>query len=309
MPASRIQPDFLQKGDEVAIVSPSFCIDEVKLVQAVDFLTGWGLKVRTGRNAAKRDGPFAGTDEERLSDLQEATDDPSVKAVICARGGYGMSRIISRVDFTGLRKNPKWYVGFSDITVLHTWLCEVHGMMSIHGEMPLNYNDPDKTKQTFTTLKKALFGSLEELSWRGSFFRAREAEGEITGGNLSLFNSMTGTRADPRTKGRILFLEETGEYYYHVDRMLTSLKLAGKLEGLSALVIGGMNKIENIKIPWGRTIEETVLDIVKEYDYPVLFNFPAGHTEDNHAFYIGSKARIEISGKKAVLSFGKVRKR
>lgn len=309
MHVTRIHPEFLRKGDEVAIVSPSFCIEEEKLVRAFQFLAGWGLKARIGRNASKRYGPFAGTDEERLKDLQEATDDPSVKAVICARGGYGMSKIISKVDFSALRKNPKWFAGFSDITVLHIWLNEVHGMMSIHGEMPLNYDNPDKTKQTFTTLKKALFGTLEGISWNGSFFRGREAEGEITGGNLSLVCSLTGTRAEPETKGKILFLEETGEYYYHVDRMLTSLKLAGKLDGLSALVIGGMDKIGNTTIPWGKTIEETVLDIVGDYDYPVLFDFPAGHTNDNRAFYIGSKAKIVVSGKKATLSFDSVRKR
>lgn len=308
MPASFIQPGFLKKGDEVAIVSPSFCIDEEKLLQAVEFLAEWGLKARIGKYAAKRSGPFAGTDEERLSDFQDATNDPSVKAVICSRGGYGMSRIISKVDFSAIRKNPKWYVGFSDITVLHIWLSEIYGMMSIHGDMPLNYNDPDKTKQTFITLKRALFGSLDEISWNGSIFRSADVDGEITGGNLSLFYSLIGTKAEPGTRGKILFLEEVGEYYYHVDRMLMSLKLAGKLDGLSALVVGGMEKIENTKIPWGKTIEETVLDIVGEYDYPVLFGFPAGHTSDNRAFYVGGMAQIKISGKKATLSFEKVRK-
>lgn len=309
MPAIRIQPEFLKKGDKVAIVSPSFCIDEEKLMQAVEFLGEWGLKACIGKNAARRSGPFAGTDEERLSDFQEAANDPAVKAVICSRGGYGMSRIISKVDFSAVRMNPKWFVGFSDITILHIWLSEIYGMMSIHGDMPLNYNDPDKTKQTFITLKRALFGTLDEISWNGSFHRGAEAEGEITGGNLSLFCSLTGTKAEPDTRGRILFLEEVGEYYYHVDRMLMSLKLAGKLEGLSALVIGGMNKIESTGIPWGKTIEETILGIVGEYDYPVLFGFPAGHTNDNRAFYMGGRAQVKIIGKKATLSFEKVRKR
>ncbi|HLN55689.1 MAG TPA: LD-carboxypeptidase [Bacteroidales bacterium] len=303
MPASKVRPDYLKRGDEVMIVSPAFCIDSSKLEAAVEYLGKWGLKARVGKNAAKRYGPFAGTDSERLDDLQEAIDDPSVKAVICSRGGYGVSRIIDKSDFSSLAKNPKWFVGFSDITVLHIWLSELYSIMSIHGDMPLNYDDPGKTKSTFSTLQKALFGNLGEVSWKGEFFRAEDIEGEITGGNLSLFYSLIGTRAEPDTRGKILFLEEVGEYFYHVDRMLTSLKLAGKLQGLAALVIGGMNRIESTSIPWGRSVEETIMDIVGEYDYPVLFGFPAGHTNDNRAFYIGRQSAIEVKGKKAVLSF------
>jgi len=303
MPVIKIQPEYLKPGDEVMIVSPSFCIDEEKLINAVEFFRKWGLKARIGSNAAKRHGPFAGTDEERLHDLQEATSDPSIKAVICSRGGYGLSRIINRIDFSALKRHPKWYVGFSDITVLHMWISKMYGIMSIHGDMPLHYDDPEKAKSNFSTLKKALFGNLEGLSWRGNFFRAGKIKGEITGGNLSLFYSLTGTRAETDTKGKILFLEEVGEYFYHVDRMLTSLKLAGKLERLAGLIIGGMNKMEDTKIPWGKNIEETILDIVDEYDYPVLFGFPAGHTSDNRAFYIGRQSEIEIRNKKAVLTF------
>jgi muramoyltetrapeptide carboxypeptidase len=303
MSSFKIIPEYLKKGDEVMIVSPSFCIDEIKLKEAVSFLADWGLKASIGRNAGKRNGPFAGSDEERLSDLQEATDNPDVKAVICSRGGYGISRIISNVDFSALKKNTKWYVGFSDITVLHIWLSEVIGMMSIHADMPLNYNDPDKKRETFTTLKKALFGNLEKISWNGNSIRQRAAYGEITGGNLSLLYSLIGTPAEPETKGKILFIEEVSEYYYHVDRMMISLKLAGKLDSLAALVVGGMNKIENTRMPWGRTIEKTIHDIVGEYDYPVFFNFPAGHVNDNRAFYIGRNASIAATGKKAVLSF------
>ncbi|HLP73671.1 MAG TPA: LD-carboxypeptidase [Bacteroidales bacterium] len=303
MPVSKTLPPFLKKGDEVAIVSPAFCIDEDKLHAAVDFLADWGLKARIGKNAAKRNGPFAGTDEERLSDFQEATDDPSVKAVLCARGGYGLLRIIDRIDFSSLKKSPKWYVGYSDITVLHTWLSERENLVSIHGDMPLNYYDTDKEEITFSTLKKALFGRLAGIVWEGDGARKRRAEGEIAGGNLSLYYSLVGTPADPDTNGKILFLEDVGEYYYHIDRMLSSLKLAGKLDNLAALVVGGMTQMNDTRIPWGKSIEETILEIVAEYDYPVLFGFPAGHVNDNRAVFIGRNAVVEAKGKKSSLKF------
>ena len=274
MSSRKKQPEYLKPGDEVAIVSPSFFIEEEKVIDAVKFLEGWGLKVKVGKNAFKRDGPFAGSDDERLSDLQEATNDPEIKAVLCSRGGYGISKIIDKVDFSSLKKNPKWYVGFSDITVLHMWLNEVCGIVSVHGEMPLNYSNPEKLATTFSSLHQALFGNLEPCEWEGISFRSANVTGEITGGNLSLIYNLIGTPAEPSTKGKILFIEDVGEQYYHIDRMMTSLKLAGKLEGLAALVIGGMNKIEDTKIPWGKSIEETIYGIVREYNYPLFFGFP-----------------------------------
>jgi muramoyltetrapeptide carboxypeptidase len=231
------------------------------------------------------------------------TADPDIKAVFCSRGGYGLSKIINKADFSPLCTNPKWFSGFSDITILHIWLSEVCGIMSIHGDMALNFNNSEKTTDTFTSLKKALFGDPVNLVWTGNIYRPASVSGELTGGNLSLLCSLSGTEADPVTKGKILFIEDVGEQFYHIDRMLTSLKLGGKLQNLAALIVGGMNKLSDTKIPWGKSIEETIWDIVSEYDYPVLFNFPAGHISDNRAFYIGKNAKIEMTGMTAILSY------
>ncbi|NMC37499.1 MAG: LD-carboxypeptidase [Bacteroidales bacterium] len=303
MHEKKIMPPFLRKGDEVAIVSPAWAIDEDKINKAVLFLEGWGLNVITGRNLLKRWGPYAGTDQERISDLQAMTDNPGIKAIFCSRGGYGSLRIIGKTDFSSLKRNPKWYVGFSDITVIHMWLNEIFGIVSIHGEMPLNYSGGEKTDETFSSLHNALFGGNTTISWEGRSYRFREVAGEVTGGNLSLIYSLMGTRAEPATRGRIFFIEEVGEYLYHLDRMMASLKLSGKLGRIAGLIVGGLNRMEETKTPWGRTPEEIIMDAVSEFNFPVIFDFPAGHIPDNRAFYIGKRAKITSDGESVFFTY------
>ena len=298
-----VQPPFLKPGDLVAIISPSGVIEELKVVKAIPVLESWGLKVVTGRNIYKSDGPFAGSIAERLSDLQWAVDDKNIKAVFCSRGGYGLSQIIDKVSFETLENNPKWVIGFSDITVLHLWLHKVCGLMSVHGEMQLNFSNPEKTESTFDSLKKILFGKSYSYKWKGDTEKAAKAAGIITGGNLSLIYSLIGTPAEPDTKGKILFIEEVGEYYYHLDRMITSLKLAGKLDDLAALLVGGLSKMEEGRIPWGRSPESIISENVKEYDYPVYYNFPAGHIAENLAIIMGKEGVIDAENNSCTLNY------
>jgi muramoyltetrapeptide carboxypeptidase len=303
MPVSPHLPPYIKHGDLIAIVSPSFAIEEKKLNDAVSIIEKRGYRVSLGSSVLKKEGPFAGTDAERLNDLQWATDNREVKAILFARGGYGMLRIMPDLNITSLRKNLKWFAGFSDITVLHSWFLRRINMASIHGEMPLNFSNPDKSAASVETLFSALEGRYTPVEWAYSGDRPVTAKGVITGGNLSLLYALTGTPGEVDLKGKILFIEEVGEQYYHVDRMLLSMKLAGRLKGLAALVAGGFSKMEETTAPWGRSIESIITEITSEYGYPLFFNFPAGHIPDNRAIYLGREAVIESSEGKSVLKY------
>lgn len=294
-------PPYLQKGDTVAIVATARKISMEELQPAIDIINAWGLKVALSKNVFYSDNQFAGTDEERATDMQWALDDENIKAVICARGGYGTVRIIDKLDFTNFVKHPKWIVGYSDITVLHQHINQNFGVASLHATMPINFT---KNQEATESLRKALFG--EELNYSvpaHSLNRNGEASGELIGGNLSLIYALCGSKSDIETKGKILFIEDLDEYLYHIDRMMMNLKRSGKLQHLAGLIVGGMSDMKDNTIPFGKTAEEIIFDAVKEYNFPVCFNFPAGHIDRNLAIVMGKGIKLEVSGKGVLVLF------
>lgn len=296
-------PPYLDEGDLITIVTPASHIDQDPVLNAVKMLEKSGFRVTLGEHVFNRSGPFSGSDDERLHDLQKATDDRQVKAVLCSRGGYGMSRIVDRIDYSVLKRHPKWYVGYSDITSLHLWLNRVCDIASLHAEMPLNYSDPEFSPLCYETMVRALKGEAEPVRWIAAHEGSFTVTGPVTGGNISLIYSLNGTAAQPDTEGAILFIEEIGEKFYHLDRMLTAMRMTGLLKNLSALLVGGMEKITEGEHIFNQTVEEVVMNVVGGYGYPVLFNFPAGHISDNRAIYLGRAAQIRQSGREAVLSW------
>jgi muramoyltetrapeptide carboxypeptidase len=300
---SLIIPPYLKRGDRIAIVTPASHIDRNMVLHAEKLLETSGFDVVTGEHVFSVNGPFAGSDDDRLHDLQQATDDPSVKAVLCSRGGYGISRIIDRVDYSALKKHPKWYVGYSDITSLHLWLNTVCGIASLHAEMPINYSNPQYSQLCYVTMIRALKGEQAPIVWNSSREGSFTVEGPVLGGNISLIYSLNGTQGQPDTEGAILFIEEIGEQFYHLDRMLTSMRMTGMLNNLSALIVGGMEKITEGEHVFNQSVEEVVMNVAGRFGYPVLFNFPAGHIPDNRAFYLGRNARLTHNGSEASLSY------
>jgi muramoyltetrapeptide carboxypeptidase len=296
-------PPWLSDGDLISIVSPASWIEEKPVLEAVKMLEASGFRVSHGDHVFTRNGPFAGTDDERLSDMQQAIDNPEVRAVLCSRGGYGMSRILDRLDFTALKRHPKWFIGYSDITSLHLWLNNVCGVVSLHAEMPLNYSNPGCSPLSYESMVKALRGEPEPVSWNAASEGSFTVQGPVTGGNISLIYSMNGTPAQPDTEGAILFIEEIGEQFYHVDRMLTSMRMTGMLNNLSALLVGGMEKITEGEHVFNQTVEEVVMNVAGAYGYPVLFNFPAGHISENRPLYMGRRAILNQKGNLLTLSW------
>ncbi|MDP6908664.1 MAG: LD-carboxypeptidase [Flavobacteriales bacterium] len=291
-----IEPPNLQKGSTIAIVATARKISLEEVRPAIRLLSTQGFQVITGKRMFGNENQFSGSDEDRTADMQDMLDDLKVDAILCARGGYGTVRIVDKLDFTEFNKKPKWLCGYSDVTVLHSHINQNLGVCSIHSTMPINMKGISSEHEAFNSLMLALTGgSLHYEFDSNQLNRQGSMEGEVVGGNLSILYSILGSASDIDTKGKILFLEDLDEYLYHIDRMMVNLKRNGKLTALKGLLVGGMSDMNDNTIPFGKTAIEIIREVVEDYDYPVAFNFPAGHIDDNLAIVLGKKATIRVT--------------
>ncbi len=288
-------PSYLKSGDKIAIVAPARKTSREELKPAVDVLNSWGYEVVFGDNLFKELNQFSGSDEERAFDFQKALDADDIKAILIARGGYGILRIIDKLDFTKFVKNPKWIIGYSDVTIFHSHINKNYSIDTLHATMPLNFPVDGSINQSLNTLHTALKG--ESLSYeieKHSLNRKGSAKGELCGGNLSILYALSASVSDINTDGKILFIEDLDEYLYHIDRMMLNLKRSGKLDKLAGLIVGGMSEMRDNTVPFGKTAVEIIAETVAEYNYPVCFNFPAGHTSENYALIMGRNVRLTV---------------
>lgn len=296
-----IIPPYLKKGDLVGITSPAGYITPEEIQPAVSKLKEWGFTVTIGNTIGKKDFTFGGTDEERAKDLQQMLDNKNIKAILCARGGYGVVRIIDRIDFTKFAQKPKWVIGFSDVTVLHSHLHKNLGIASIHSKMcnsfPADWNIAEAVqKETIESIRQCITGqTMQYESSANEKNKTGVAEGVLVGGNLKTLESLAGSKSDINTAGKILFVEDTGEYLYSIDRMFWNLQRSGKLDKLKGLIIGGFkNKKDDEGDEFGKTLEEIVLEKIKNRHYPVCFDFPVGHQKNNMALKCGVKHQLMV---------------
>ncbi len=288
-----ITPPYLQKGDTVAILATARKHIVKSMQPTIDLLESWGLHVVIGKSIGLEENQLAGTDAQRAADLQEQLDNPNIKAIWCARGGYGTVRVVDLIDFTQFKKHPKWLVGFSDVTVLHNHL-NTMGYKSIHGIMPISL--AKATPEAIESLRLSLFGQpLQYAIDSHPMNRIGKASGELVGGNLSILYSLLGSPSAIDCKDKILYIEDLDEYLYHIDRMMMNLKRNGCLESLKGIIVGSMTDMKDNDIPWGKNALEIVQDVTKKYDIPMIFNFPAGHIHDNRALILGSNVTLEVT--------------
>ena len=296
-----ITPEFLQKGDTIGILATARKVDLVSLKPAIKLLENWGLHVKIGKTIGKEENQLAGPDWLRATDFQDMIDNPKIKAIWAAKGGYGTVRIIDRIDFTQFKKKPKWIAGFSDITVLHSHLNNMN-IETIHSFMALNAGTAQP--QVLESFRKALFGEkLEYHIPTHPFNKKGTAKGELVGGNLSVLYSVMGSKSEIDYKDKILFIEDLDEYLYHIDRMMMNLKRNGYFDGLKAVIVGGMSSMNDNEIPWGKDALEIIQDVLKDYKFPIIYNFPAGHIKDNRALILGKTVSITVNDKEAVVKF------
>jgi muramoyltetrapeptide carboxypeptidase len=292
-----IQPELLKSGDTISILAPSGVLNnfDKKIEKAINIFKSWGLNVVLGNHIYDKNGHFAGTDKNREKDFQKALDNKNIKAIWCARGGYGAVRIIDKLNFDNYLKNPKWIIGFSDITVIHNKLNFLNSE-SIHAMMITGFEDIGQNNDSLSKLKNVLFGdSLSYSITSNKNNKTGKSEGIIVGGNLTLIQSTIGSKTELKMKDKILFIEEIGEYAYHIDRMLYSLKRAGYFENCKGLIVGQISDVKKNTTDFGRSINELILDVLDEYNFPILFDFPAGHEKTNFPIILGRKVILDVS--------------
>lgn len=295
------RPPNLKKGDKIGIAAPARKISLPEIGKAISIFEEHGFQMVYHPELFETNNQFAGSDEVRAACFQELLNDPEIKAIISARGGYGSVRIIDKLDFSHFVKNPKWIIGYSDLTVFHSHLVKVLGVESLHAGMLLSFEE--NTKQSVEGLMNVLYGKSPDYQIPSNLLnRKGSSKAQLVGGNLSVLYSLLGSKSFPDTKGKILFLEDLDEYLYHIDRMMMGLKRAGVFNGLQGLVVGSMTDMNDNKVPYGKTAEEIISEHVKEFNFPVCFNFPAGHIPDNRPLIMGAEAELDV-GKTVSLKF------
>lgn len=297
-----IIPPYLKKGDTIGIVCPAGFMPFEKAETCIEVLKSWGYNVKIGKTLGSQFHYFSAPDEERLEDFQQMLDDDDVQAILCGRGGYGTGRIIHRLNFKKFKRNPKWVIGFSDITVLHSHIYRRYNIASLHAPMAAAFNDGKHEHEFVQSLRRALEGEKAKYICDPHEYNIKgTAKGRLVGGNLALLAHLIGTPSDVKTKGKILFIEDVGEYVYNVDRMLYQLKRSGKLNNLAGLVVGGFTEMKDTTVPFGKNVYEVMRDILQEYDYPICFNFPVSHEEENYALKVGVEYKLSVKDKQVVL--------
>jgi muramoyltetrapeptide carboxypeptidase len=298
-----IIPPYLKKGDTIGIMCPAGFMPAEKAETCIKVLQEWGYKVKVGKTLGNQYHYFSATDQERLDELQEMLDDDNIKAILFGRGGYGVGRIIDKISFKKFRKNPKWLIGYSDITILHAHLFSKYKIASLHSPMAAAFNDEEYKSEFIQSLQKTLKGQKQKYSCAPhAYNKSGKANGILVGGNLSLLAHVIGTSSDINTAGKILFIEDVGEYIYNIDRMLYQLKRSGKFEKLSGLIVGSFSDMKDTTVPLGQEVYAVINEIVKEYGFPVCFQFPVGHTRENFPLKVGVEYQLKIGNQKVSLS-------
>jgi muramoyltetrapeptide carboxypeptidase len=298
-----IRPPLLRKGDTVGIAAPASYLLEAELEPGIELIRSWGLKVAVGKHVFRRTNSFAGTDAQRAADFQAMLDDPDIKAIICARGGYGTVRIIRQLNFERFLQYPKWIAGCSDITVLHGRLQNL-GVESLHSEMPRFVPPAEPDLVSMDSLRAALFGETRQYVIQPhADNRAGKSKGILTGGNLSVLYSVAGSDLEPEMTGRILFIEDIGEYLYHIDRMMMNLSVRDRLKDLKGLVVGTMNNMMVSGSGYKKPAYSVIREALSSFDFPVMFGFPAGHAHPNMSLVLGREVEISVGRKKCTLTF------